>query len=803
MIKNKHITAVCCIVIALAVIFTCLFAAGVFPFTVPERFETEIGYEEFFDTSYVHSINIDVDEDSWQNMLDNATAEEYISCNVTIDGTTLSNVAIRPKGNTSLSNVESLNSERYSFKIQFDEYDDITYKGLDKLCLNNIIQDNTYMKDYFSYRMMNEAGALAPLCSFTYITVNNEDWGLYLAVEAIEEAFARRNFGENYGEIYKPESMAMGGGMGRKNDSDDDDEAPADMGGGDRGGMGGGQGGASDGSGFGGGQRDQADNQTGGQIEQTNMTATDDITIQTLANEGGGAPGGGGMGGGRGGGMPGGGDGMGGDDSRDGQGGAPSESGGGMGEMPEMGEMPDGGDMPEMGEMPNGGDMGDMPDMSNGGETSDGGGNSEGGFGGGRGGMGGNGGGGMSGSNVVALVYQDDDIDSYSAIFDYAVFNPDYADKKRLIRSIKQLNEGENLEEVVNIDEVLRYFVAHNFVVNFDSYTGSMMHNYYLYENDGQMSMIAWDYNLAFGAYSGGGGMGGGSSSDSATEMVNYPIDTPLSGATMDERPMIGKLFEQEEYLEQYHELFDEFITSYFESGEFEEEYNRVYSMILEYVSKDPTKFCTFDEFVTGADTLRQFCLLRAESVRGQLNGTIPATDDGQSADSSALIDASAITISDMGSMNTGGGQGGGMGGGRGGNSFDNTAADEGGMPQGESFGGNGDMSEAPNMDMGAEENSGDAVNGGGNSREGTFDTAQLAQMLGMDETELAAMTQDEIRELLQEKINNGEINLSPRGNRVMESGNDELNIYLLLGASVLVLLLAIVGVMLFKRRRR
>ena len=37
-------------------------------------------------------------------------------------------------------------------------------------------------------------------------------------------------------------------------------------------------------------------------------------------------------------------------------------------------------------------------------------------------------------------------------------------------------------ERVVDIEEVIRYFVVHNFVLNFDSYTGSMIHNYYLYE---------------------------------------------------------------------------------------------------------------------------------------------------------------------------------------------------------------------------------------------------------------------------------------------------------------------------------
>ena len=61
--------------------------------------------------------------------------------------------------------------------------DALTYHGLDKLCLNNIIQDNTYMKDYLCYQMMQQVGVAAPLCSYAYLTVNGEDWGLYLAVE--------------------------------------------------------------------------------------------------------------------------------------------------------------------------------------------------------------------------------------------------------------------------------------------------------------------------------------------------------------------------------------------------------------------------------------------------------------------------------------------------------------------------------------------------------------------------------------------------------------------------------------------
>ena len=59
-------------------------------------------------------------------------------------------------------------------------------------------------------------------------------------------------------------------------------------------------------------------------------------------------------------------------------------------------------------------------------------------------------------------------------------------------------------------------------------------------------------------------------------------------------------------------------------------------------------------------ETLKEFCLLREESVEGQLDGTIPSTTEGQNADGSALIDASHINITDMGSMgNTMGGMGG------------------------------------------------------------------------------------------------------------------------------------------------
>jgi hypothetical protein len=329
--------------------------------------------------------------------------------------------------------------------------------------------------------------------------------------------------------------------------------------------------------------------------------------------------------------------------------------GGQPGEQSEPPEMPDnqngqGGEMPDNqngqgGEMP----QGQPDDSSDDGDSKGGMGGDKGGMGGDRGGMDGDKGGGMGdagggmsmGSADVKLQYIDDDPDSYSNIFDNAKTKVSDADKTRLIESLKSLSSYEDIEDVVNVDEVLRYFVVHNFMCNGDSYTGNMVHNYYLYEDDGQLSMIPWDYNLSFGAFQ----------SSSATDTVNSAIDSPVSGGSVDDRPMIGWIFSDESYTQMYHEYFSEFL----DSVDIVELITQTQELIAPYVEKDPTSFYSYEEFETGVETLKEFCTLRIESIRGQLDGTIGSTSEAQTADPDSLIDASDLNISDMGSMNQGG----------------------------------------------------------------------------------------------------------------------------------------------------
>lgn len=598
MLRSKNIDRICCLVIActmlLAAGFTALAGAGV----LESSRKTSLTYaKHLFDQSTVHKIEITMD--GWDDFIDNCTDEKYRACAVIIDGEAQGTVGIRAKGNTSLSSMAQYDNDRYSFKIEFDHYQKKkTYRGLDKLSLNNIIQDATYMKDYWSYTFMNHMGLASPLCSYTEIYVNGEYWGLYLAVEGVEEAFLERNYGEDYGELYKPDSLSFGGGRGNGQAFDMQDFEKKLQG-------------------------DDTEEQAAADENAANDNAAptmpQDIQRAARINRG------------------------------------DFKQGGGMGGM---------------------------------------------------------------GSSDVKLQYIDDDPDSYANIFDNAKTKVKKKDQARLIAALKKLSEGDT--SAVDTDAVAMYMAVHNFLCNGDSYTGSMVHNYYLYEKDGVMSMIPWDYNLAFGGFTG---------DSDATGTVNTAIDTLVSGGDDSDRPMAGWITASDESLALYHEKYQQFIDTVFTSGWFESEFDRVSAMIAPYVEKETRAFYSYEEFQTAADTLKTFCLKRAQSVQGQLDGSISATSAAQQG-SDALIDASELSITAMGGMNNG------KGGDRGGNagfpgsfggdfSFDGGSFIPGDMPQPPTQGENG---APPDMPDGGFDGSFDGGFGGNASPQGAPSNGEKPQ---------------------------------------------------------------------------
>lgn len=543
MIAHKHITKAVAVLMVFAVCL-CLCATA-----FKEKIKTyadsntiSMEYEtELFDTETPMTVNIIMDSEDWEDMLSNASSEEYKECNVEINGTTFYRVGIRPKGNTSLSSIASdPTTDRYSFKLEFDHYvDGQTCFGLDKLILNNNYADATSMKEALVYDLFKYVGADASLYNYAKINVNGEYWGVYVALEAVEDSFLLRNYGVKSGELYKPESMGDGGGG---KDEKQGGQKPESM------------------------TLPESSNQTEADSEKSEASASV-LSVAKMSTE--------------------------------------SES------------TTEDSASSKTASFENGFDGENMPDMPDEGQK----------------------GGGFSMSSGGAdLNYIDDELDSYSTIWDGEVTDSKKADHKRVVTALKNISEGTDLENYMDIDNLVKYMAVHVFSVNDDSLSGSMAHNYYLYESDGKLNLIPWDYNLAFG------GMGGG---NNATSVVNEAIDNAFSATNF-----FDTLTENEEYNTLYYENLKK-VSEYISGGEFEKFYNRVRSKIDGLVKTDPTAFYSYDEYTEAAETLYEIVKLRGESIEKQLSGAIPSTAELQKT-SDSLVDASSLNLSVMGSMNGG-----------------------------------------------------------------------------------------------------------------------------------------------------
>ena len=487
----------------------CLIGCGVIAYAANANNTTRITeYQKRLFGEEIIALDIIANEGDWQGLIANAQTKEWIPVDLIINGELISTVGVRTKGNSSLSQGARSGGGRYSLQFKFNKYiKGQNYYGLDTFCINNMMGDATYMKDYLSYEIMKYIGVATPLVNYANVTVNGEDYGFCVALERYDEAFLDRVYGSTAGQLYNVKI-----GMGMRGD-------------------------------FEGMWRD----------------VQNDIPNR------------------------------------------------------QQGER----------------DFGNRPQGGGGG------------MGGGMGGFGGQSGGG-------ALIYIDDEISSYSAIFDNAIRKSSDSDKQRVITALKNLNAGSDLEKYIDVDEVLRYFAAHTVVVNLDSYTSNMQQNYYIYERDGKIAVLPWDYGLAFGGFQSG----------NASDVVNFPIDTPVSGVSMEDRPLLNKLLEVDEYRERYHEYLRQIVEGFFESGIFEEIVGDLDAKISEYVKNDVSAYFTYEQYISALPNLLELGRLRAQSIKGQLDGTIPSTSSGQNADNSTLVDVGSVDISSLGSMMGGGAPG-------------------------------------------------------------------------------------------------------------------------------------------------
>lgn len=159
-------------------------------------------YESLFQTDNVIDVNVTIDEADWKSMLESPLDKDYKNVSVEVDGNKLDNVGFSTKGNLTLKAVASMeDSDRYSFRLKFDKYDKTQpLLGLDKMVLNNNYADPSYMREVLHYEALRSIGMDVPMTNYVNLYVNGELVGFYTGVEAVDDSYLERNYGEDYEE---------------------------------------------------------------------------------------------------------------------------------------------------------------------------------------------------------------------------------------------------------------------------------------------------------------------------------------------------------------------------------------------------------------------------------------------------------------------------------------------------------------------------------------------------------------------------------------------------------------------------
>lgn len=200
------------------------------------------------------------------------------------------------------------------------------------------------------------------------------------------------------------------------------------------------------------------------------------------------------------------------------------------------------------------------------------------------------------------------------------------------MKTLNELNNIDNpntdeyklaLEEIIDVDSLIRYFAVNTYLVNLDSYQSEKMQNYALYINEtGEATIIPWDYNYSFGVY----GLG------SASDVINFDIYNPVINTTLKDRPLLNVILQNDEYKVLYEKYLNDITIIASEGGttsdgDTYEENNFVtilnkYNKLLNNIyGNDPTAFYTLDEYNKATTSLKKLIEQRSEAVLNQLNG--------------------------------------------------------------------------------------------------------------------------------------------------------------------------------------
>lgn len=179
------------------------------------------------------------------------------------------------------------------------------------------------------------------------------------------------------------------------------------------------------------------------------------------------------------------------------------------------------------------------------------------------------------------------------------------------------LNGEGDIEACLDVSSVLKYIAVNSVTANESSYMGKSAENFYFYEQNGKLTMLPWDYNLAFGTDK-------SERKNTYTiqkELINASVSNPYFETTGEERPLASVLLANDKYYEEYIGYVKK-LTEYFDS--LQTSLAQYKALVEQQVTGDTSKFYTNElfkaEFTDGENTLLGFINARNKAVKAQIS---------------------------------------------------------------------------------------------------------------------------------------------------------------------------------------
>lgn len=154
--------------------------------------------------------------------------------------------------------------------------------------------------------------------------------------------------------------------------------------------------------------------------------------------------------------------------------------------------------------------------------------------------------------------------------------------------------EMDSIEKVLDVDQTLWMHAFNNALVNLDSYTGKLCHNYYMYQMpSGQFTPVVWDMNLNFGAFQYDG--------IKQTALTQEELQTlsPFVHFKQknEQRPLITNLLSVPLYRKIYVAHLKTIVQEYLKTGKYLDRAKAIQKQIDFHVKNDENKLYAYDEF--------------------------------------------------------------------------------------------------------------------------------------------------------------------------------------------------------------